>query len=120
MGLLSGLVFLDVIATLRDIVIIIYGILGIVFFLAGIALLYVIYRLIRSAAGMATGLVDEHVKPLLTTVETTTRSASGTASYLSDRVVNPVIRIISFVTGVRRGAAVLMGLAGRGKRGRQE
>jgi hypothetical protein len=118
MSLFSVPIMLDVIATLRDIVIIIYGFLGIVFFAAGIALLIIIYRLIRAGAGKTTELLDDHVKPLLTTVETTTKTASGTASYISDRVVSPLIQAISFVSGVRRGIAVFTGLSGRVKRGK--
>jgi hypothetical protein len=118
MSLFPEPLFLGVIETLRDIVIIIYGFLGIVFFAAGIALLYIIYRLIRTSAGKATELVDGHVKPLLTTVETTTKSTAATASFISDRTVKPVIQVVSFVAGVRRGASVLLGLTRRTKRTR--
>lgn len=116
MNLPPAAIILGLLQDLRDVVIIIWGILGIIFFAAGIVLFYVVYRLLRGAAGMATDIVEENVKPLLTTVQSTVQSARGTTAYIGDRLVDPIIRITAFVAGVRRGFSVLVGIVRRGQR----
>lgn len=107
MSLSLAAIVLGWLQDLRDVVVIIWGILGIVFFLAGIVVFYIIYRLAGNVVAMTTGLMDEHVKPIFTAVESTVQAARGTTAYVSDRLVSPVIRITAFAAGVRRGIAVL-------------
>ena len=119
MSLAVMVIFLAWIETTRDIIIIIWGILGIIFFLAGIALLYFTYRLGRGAVDRASNIVDENVKPVLGTVQTTAEGARGTASYISERVVSPIVRVTAFAAGVRRGASVFTGALRRTRRRRR-
>ncbi len=102
--------------TLRDWVIIIWGIISIVMFLMIILFLLSLWRGIRGLIGNIRLVVNEDVRPMLATGRESVNNITGTARFLSDTVVAPVIRVYGFVSGVRRGFGVFTRLTGRGRR----
>lgn len=102
--------------TLRDWVIIIWGIISIVMFLMIILFLLSLWRGIRGLIGNIRLVVNEDVRPILATGRESVNNLTGTARFLGDTVVSPVIRVYGLVSGVRRGLGVLTRLTGRGRR----
>ncbi len=76
------------IALIRDIVIIVLGILWILAATVFIVLMFMIY----------TGL-----KPVLQSLRITTANAQVTTTMVTDSVVKPLIRVVSITRGVRAG-----------------
>lgn len=102
--------------TLRDWVIIIWGIISIVMFLMIILFLLSLWRGIRGLIGNIRLVVNEDVRPILATGRESVNNLTGTGRFLSETVVSPVIRVYGLVSGVRRGLGVLTRLTGRGRR----
>lgn len=82
----------DLIAVIRDIVIIAWGILGIVVFIVVILVFLGIYRAL---------------KPILGSLRATTANIQVTTKLVADAVVKPLIPVISFYTGIRQGTRVV-------------
>ena len=104
---------LSTITDIRDIVIIVGGLLSVVALLVMIAATIVIgflsVRLLRAARRT----FEEGVPPLLEHAQETVKSVKGTADYLSDSAAEPVIRAYATVSRVQRMFDVLSG-RGRG------
>ena len=82
----------DVIAIIRDIVIIVWGVLGILVFLAIILVALGLFRAIKPIAENVRGTTGE--------VRTATR-------LVTDAIIRPAVPVISFYTGIRQGFRVL-------------
>lgn len=100
---------------LRDLVVIVYGLAGIVLLLvlvgvaAGVlAAMLALQRTVRRA-------IDEQVRPIMDEVQATARNVRGTSEFIADSTVHPLIRVLSVGRGVRRGIARVAGLARRGR-----
>ena len=104
---------LSTITDIRDIVIIVGGLLSVVALLVMIVATIVIgflsVRLLRAARRT----FEEGVPPLLEHAQETVKSVKGTADYLSDSAAEPVIRAYATVSRVQRMFDVLSG-RGRG------
>ncbi len=104
---------LSTITDIRDIVIIVGGLLSVVALLVMIVATIVIgflsVRLLRAARRT----FEEGVPPLLEHAQETVKSVKGTAGYLSDSAAEPVIRAYATVSRVQRMFDVLSG-RGRG------
>lgn len=100
-------------ADLRDIVIIVYGVLGILLFLIMIGLSVAIFMIIRRLQGLLSELVRETVRPTLDEVNQTVHNVRGASEFVADRAVHPVIRVLAFGRGIRRGAGAITGLRSR-------
>ncbi len=82
----------DVIAIIRDIVIIVWGVLGILVFLAIILIALGIFRAL---------------KPILENVRGTTGEVRTATRLVTDAIIRPAVPVISFYTGIRQGFRVL-------------
>ncbi len=104
---------LSTITDIRDIVIIVGGLLSVIALLVMIVATIVIgflsVRLLRAARRT----FEEGVPPLLEHAQETVKSVKGTADYLSDSAAEPVIRAYATVSRVQRMFDVLSG-RGRG------
>lgn len=101
--------------TLRDLVIVIYGILGIVLFIVLIAVAVGIFFAIRKLTHITQELIADPVRPTLEEVRQTMYNVRGTSEFVADRTVHPVIRTVAAVRGVRRGLGALASARRRGK-----
>ena len=100
-------------ADLRDIVIIVYGVLGILLFLILIGVAVAIFLIVRRLQGLISELVRENVRPTLDELNQTVHNVRGASEFVVDRAVHPVIRVLSVGRGIRRGAGALTGLRSR-------
>ncbi|MEZ4553773.1 MAG: hypothetical protein AB7L91_03295 [Dehalococcoidia bacterium] len=99
--------------TLRDLVIVVYGVLGIVLFIVLIAVALGIYLAVRKLSRAAQDLMADPVRPTLEEVRQTMQNVRGTSEFVADRTVHPVIRTVAAVRGVRRGLGVMAGIRKR-------
>lgn len=97
----------------RDIVIIVYGALGVlllvVLIVVALGLLLAVRRLTRTLIG----LVDDPLRPTLDEVRQTVENVRGTSEFVTDTAVHPLIRVVSVGRGIRRGLGVVTGLRSR-------
>jgi hypothetical protein len=98
----------------HDWVIIIYGLMGILFFLLLILVLGALVFLLLRIRGSITDLIDE-IRPTLAEVQRTAENVRGTSEFIADTAVNPVIRIVAITRGVRRGISSIIGSRARRK-----
>lgn len=98
---------------LRDLVIVIWGIAGIVFLVVALALALVVGIGARSLIGTVRTLIEEDVQPTLQSARQTMDKVRGTTSFVSETAVAPVIRVYGVVSGIRRFMSVLGGLGKR-------
>ena len=101
--------------TLRDLVIVVYGILGILLFVVLIAVALGIFFAVRKLSGVAQDLIADPLRPTLEDVRQTMHNVRGTSEFVADRTVHPVIRTVAAVRGVRRGLGALASARKRDK-----
>ena len=104
------------VATLRDWVIIVYGILGILALLVVIVATYLIARAVLGLIRALRETVDGQVNPTIGAVRETAESIQRRASFMLDQAVRPIIKTYATVSGIRRGFAVFSGLRRRSRR----
>ena len=94
---------------LRDLVIVIWGILGIVVLAVVLVLTLVVGVAAKGLIGTVQALIRDDVQPTLRSARQTVDSIRGTTSFVADTAVAPVIRVYGMVSGVRRFLSVLSG-----------
>lgn len=102
------------VATFRDWVIIVTGIIIGAFFFTLLLVALVLGLVLRSILSKASSMMDENVKPLLGSAKETADHVKGTTRFVSRSAVTPIIRTAGVVAGVRRAAGVIAGLTGAG------
>jgi hypothetical protein len=103
-------------ADVRDVVVIIYGIIGIIFFFIGLIVLLVVGLTARSLMNTVRALLDENVKPALGSVREAADTVRGTTEFVGRTTVAPVLRVYATAAGVKKGLGVLTGLRNKGRR----
>ena len=98
---------------LRDLVIVIWGILGIVVLAVVLVLALVLGVAAKGLIGTVQALIRDDVQPTLRSARQTVDSIRGTTSFVADTAVAPVIRVYGMVSGVRRFLGVLSGFKKR-------
>ena len=112
----AGLIVADVrLDEVRDFVIIIYGLMGILFFLTGILVALGIFFALRAVAGSGRDVFEESVKPSIDDVRGIVQTVRGEVEFAADNAVSPVIRVVAVARGVRRGVDAVTGFARRGR-----
>jgi hypothetical protein len=101
---------------LRDLIIVVWGILGIVFLAVAIVLGIVVGISARGLIGTVQSLLRDDVQPTLRSARQTVDSIRGTTSFVADTAVAPVIRVYGIFSGVRRFLSVLIGFGKRRSR----
>jgi len=91
------------IAVLKDWVVFIYGLLGIVAILIFIALVIIIYR---------------KVTPILNATKETVNNVRDTSSFVAEHVIRPVAKMQAFISGLRKGLEFIAEF--RGKEGKKD
>ncbi len=92
------------IATVRDISIIVLALETIVIGVLLAVLVIQVVRLVR--------MLREEVMPILRSTQETVGTVRGTATFVSDRVIQPAVKVSSATAGVRQAVRTLFG---RGK-----
>jgi hypothetical protein len=103
----------------RDVIVIVWGIISILLLLA---LTFVIVSLtlsVRRLIREVNDLINTGVKPVLASARESVDNVTWTTRFVGDKAVAPVVRTIGIINGIRRGVSVFTGLTGR-RRGRGE
>ncbi len=98
---------------LRDIVIVVYGVMGILLLLVLIVVAVGLWVAIRSLTRSLNSLLNDPIRPALEDVRGTVQNVRGTSQFLSDAAVSPVIRVVAAARGVKRGVKVVSGIGRR-------
>jgi len=102
-------------ADFRDVVIIVYGVLGVLFFALLIIVTVAAYFLLRSLSRTLKSVVEDPVRPTLEEIRQTAANTRTASEFYADHAVHPLIKTIAAVRGVRRGVQRISRLAKRGK-----
>ena len=102
-------------ADIRDVFIIVYGVIGIVFFFIAAIVTLVLGLTVRGLLRNVNGLVNESVKPTLTSIQDAAVTIKGTTEYVGKTAITPIVRTYGILTGVRKAVSVLGRLGGRRK-----
>ena len=100
---------------LRDIVVIVYGVMGVVLMLALCIAAFGLWFAIRALSSSVQALIEDPIRPTLQEVQKTAQNVRGTSEFVADTAMHPLIRLVSIGRGVRRGVATVAGLRGRRK-----
>jgi hypothetical protein len=103
--------FLVSLADVRDVVVIIYGILGAMVFCAVLILVLALIYAVNALKRLVRDLVNDSVKPTLGSIKDSAENIKGTTEFVGQTAVSPIIRVYSTAAGVRRGLGVLSGLS---------
>jgi ABC-type dipeptide/oligopeptide/nickel transport system permease component len=98
-GAIIGIIFLarsnpEITGQVRDIFIII---LALESFLIGAALIILIVQL-----ALLSNLLQNEIRPILSSTKETIRTVKGTSKFLSERAVKPILSISGFIAGGRK------------------
>jgi hypothetical protein len=100
-------------ADIRDVVVIVYGVIGIVFFLAALILTMVLIFTVKNLTASVRQMLDESVRPALWSVRDAAQTVRGTTEFVSHSTVTPVMKVYGAMAGVRKGLSVLTGIRTR-------
>jgi hypothetical protein len=103
-------------ADFRDVIVIIYGVLGIIFFFVAIVMLVVVGLTAKGLIKNLNSLINESVKPTLSSVQDVANTVRGTTDFVGRTTVAPIAKAYGMFAGVKKGASVLGGLKKRGEK----
>ena len=92
----------------RDIVIIAYGVMGVMLLFTMMVAVVGFWLITRELLRMLRELLEDPVRPILNEARDTARNVRGTSEFIADSTVHPLIRTIATVRGVRRGISTLV------------
>lgn len=104
---------LSTLSDIRDIVIIVFGVVMVLTLLVTILFTVVIGIAALALLRVSRRTMQDGVAPLLENVQATARNVRGTTEFVSDAVVSPLIGLYGFFAGLRRGLGVLINLGRR-------
>lgn len=100
-------------ADLRDVVIVIWGIISALFFLIGIIVLLVVGFSVKGLLNKVNSLLDESVRPTLGSVKEAADTVRGTTEFVSKTAITPVVKTYGAMAGLKKGLGVLGKVRGR-------
>ena len=103
-------------ADIRDVFIIIYGVIGIVFFVIASAVTLVVGLTARSLLRNLGSLMDESLKPTMSSIQDAAATFRGTTEFIGKTAITPIVRTYGIFAGVRKGVSVLGAVTGRKRR----
>jgi len=127
-GAVYGILYFDItMGQIRDGVIILYGAIGVLFFLVGIIVLLAVLFAMRAAQGAGSDIFNETVQPIAGNARAMTDDARGmvgdaremvrtartSVEFVSDNAVSPVIRAVAVARGFRRGFGSMLTASAR-------
>jgi hypothetical protein len=106
--------FLATLADFRDVIVIVYGILGIMFFFVAIVMIVAVGLTVKGLIKNLNSLMNDSVKPALESVQDVANTVRGTTDFVGRTTVTPIVKVYGMFAGVKKGASVLSGLKKRG------
>ena len=101
---------------LRDIVVIVYGVMGVVLMLALAIAAFGLWFAVRALSRAVRALLNDPVRPTLEEVHRTVQNVRGSTEFFVDTAVHPLIRVVALGRGIRRGVATITGVRNRAKK----
>ena len=127
-GGVYGILYFDItMGQIRDGVIIVYGAVGVLFFLVGIVVLLAILFGLKAASDAGSDVFNDTVRPVAGNARAMTDDARGmvgdaremvrtartSVEFVSDNAVSPVIRAVAVDRGFRRGFGSMLTASAR-------
>ncbi len=100
----------------RDIVVIVYGVVGATFFFAALVITTAVGIAIFGMISKLRSLLDESVVPALNSVKEAADTVRGTTEFVGRAAVAPVAKVYGTFAGIKKGLTVLAGLKGKEKK----
>lgn len=100
-------------AELRDVVIIIYGVVGILLLAIMIVVAVSLLVAVKALTSSVQRLIEDPIRPTLNEVRGAVQNIRGTTEFVADSAVHPVIRATAALKGVKAGLGVAAGIAKR-------
>ena len=98
---------------LRDIVVIVWGIISALFFLVAIVVALMLGFSIKGLLKKVHGMLDENVKPTLSSVKEAADTVRGTTEFVSKTAITPVVKGYGAIAGIKKGLGVLGKVKGK-------
>ena len=108
-----GSYFDPTLADFRDVVVIVYGTMGILLFTVLIAVAAGLFFAVRGLSKKVEELLEEPIRPALEELRQTARNARGTSEFYADHAVGPLVKTVAAARGARRGLSSITSLTGR-------
>lgn len=96
-------------ADLRDVVVIVYGVMGIILMLALTIAAFGLWFAVRALSRVVQDLLNDPIKATLRDVQETVHNVRGTSEFIADTAVHPLVRAVAVTRGVKRGLASVTG-----------
>ena len=103
-------------ADIRDVFIIIYGVIGIIFFFIASIVTLVVGLTARSLLRNAGSMMEESLKPTLASIQDAAATFRGTTEFIGKTAITPIVRTYGIFAGVRKALSVLALVTGRRRR----
>lgn len=100
---------------IRDIVIIVAGVMMVLVLLAAFVFTIVVGLATRTLLSTVQTLLRGEVTPLLDSARQSLDNIRGTTAFIGQTAVSPIIRVYGVFAGAKRMLGVLSGVTGRGK-----
>ena len=100
-------------ADIRDGFIIVYGVLGIIFFFIASIIIIVIGLSARALMRTARELLNDSVKPTFESIRDTADTVRGTTEFVGKTTVTPIARTYGILAGLKKGLGAMGSLSRR-------
>ncbi len=90
---------MNIVATIRDVAIILLALETIIVGAILVLLIWEVRSLVK--------LLRDDIKPILQSADDTVRTVRGTTTFVSDNFVSPMVRVSSVTTGILRAVQIL-------------
>jgi hypothetical protein len=97
-------------ADLRDVFIILYGFIGIIFFVIASVIALVVGLTVRGLLRNVNAMLNDSVRPAVSSIREAADTIRGTTDFVGKTAVTPIARTYGIVAGVKKGFGVLSGL----------
>ena len=97
-------------ADVRDGFIIVYGTLGIIFFLVATFATLFLFFTVKGLLNSVHSMMDESIKPAVSSIRDAAEQVRGTTEFVGRTAVTPIARTYGAFAGVKKGLGVLSGL----------
>jgi hypothetical protein len=97
----------------RDVVIIVWGIIGALFFAVALIVALMIGFTSKGLLNSVKAMLDDSLKPALTSVKDAADTVRGTTEFVGRTAVTPVVRAYGTFAGVKKGLGVLTSFKGK-------
>ena len=98
---------------IRDGFIIVYGTLGIIFFIIASVVALVVGLTLRGLIRNINSMLDESVRPAVTSIRDAADTVRGTTEFVGKTAITPILRTYGAFAGLRKGLGVISGLSRR-------